>query len=181
MKAAQALALDLFEESGFDQVAVTDIASQLGMAASTIYRHFGTKENLILWDEYDPEIDSKLAEKLDTGPPLLAIRDALIGSLGALYDENSAFELRRIGYIYSTPQLHGAAVAVTYAERDELTAALRASGSPEVAKAASIIAGAALMAMNVAVEDWVLSDGGSSLVSCISEAFETLTKLDSIL
>ena len=53
MRLTQRTALPLFTEQGFDQVTVEDIADQVGMAASTIYRHFATKERIVLWDEHE--------------------------------------------------------------------------------------------------------------------------------
>lgn len=180
MGETQQLALELFQERGFDEVTVAEIAASLGIAASTIYRHFGTKENLVLWDEHEPAIVEELAARLDGAPPLMAIRDTLIATLAPLYDDKAEFELGRIGYIFATPQLHGAAVSDIYRTRAELTDILRQSPSAEVAEAAPILAGGALMAMNAAVEAWFMDQGRVSLAERITEAFATLAALDTI-
>ena len=45
----------MFTAHGFDAVKVADIAAEVGMAPSTLYRHFPTKESIVLWDEHDDD------------------------------------------------------------------------------------------------------------------------------
>ena len=47
-------ALDLFSENGFDGVSVRDIAKQVGVRESALYKHFKNKQ----------EILDKIAEKM---------------------------------------------------------------------------------------------------------------------
>lgn len=180
MRETQALALRRFREKGFDVVTVAEIASELGMAASTVYRHFGTKENLVLWDEHDPAVEAELEARLGHGPPFLAIRDALVAGLAPHYEEHSAQVREKIEFIYATPALHGPAVADDYRIRLELAEALRSLGSPAVRRAASILAGASVLAMNAAIEAWVLDGGDTPLAGHLQEAFGTLTRLETL-
>ncbi|WP_054812803.1 TetR/AcrR family transcriptional regulator [Nocardia arizonensis] len=53
MSRIQRVALDLFEENGYRGVTVERIAAEAGVSASSVYRYFGTKEMLVLYDEYD--------------------------------------------------------------------------------------------------------------------------------
>ena len=82
MRETQLVAMDLFVERGFDAVTVDEIARTIGVAASTVYRHFGTKEGIVLWDEHDAAIDEALAAALQRQPPLRAIRDAFYADDG---------------------------------------------------------------------------------------------------
>lgn len=51
MREIQVIALDLFDKYGFPRVTVGQIAEAAGVSASSIYRYFGTKEMVVLWDE----------------------------------------------------------------------------------------------------------------------------------
>ena len=56
MRRIQQVALDLFDERGYRNVTVERVAAEAGVSPSSIYRYFGTKEMLVLYDEYDPQI-----------------------------------------------------------------------------------------------------------------------------
>ena len=49
----QARALDLFEERGFDAVTIEAVAAAAGVSPSSVYRYFGTKEGLVVFDEFE--------------------------------------------------------------------------------------------------------------------------------
>lgn len=53
MKQIQGAAIELFDKHGFANTTVEDIARKAGVGPATIYRHFETKERIIIWDEYD--------------------------------------------------------------------------------------------------------------------------------
>lgn len=52
--AIQHEALRLFREQGYDETKIEQIAAAVEVSESTIYRYFPTKEDLVLWDEFDP-------------------------------------------------------------------------------------------------------------------------------
>lgn len=56
MSRIQRVALDLFDEHGYRDVTVERVAGAAGVSPSSIYRYFGTKEMLVLYDEADPQI-----------------------------------------------------------------------------------------------------------------------------
>lgn len=184
MRSTQREALRLFREEGFANVTVDEIASTVGMAASTIFRHFGTKEGIVIWDEHDAAIDDALSKRFTTKnvrqSPLHAVRDALVDSLARGYQSDLDFELDRVGFIYQTEALHAAAVESSFADREELTAALGYVLSPEHADAAPLIAGAALLAVDVAIERWQERRGQDDLADLIHEAFATLEQLGAL-
>ncbi|MFH8250240.1 helix-turn-helix domain-containing protein [Microbacterium sp. B2969] len=44
----------LFERQGYDDTTVREIAAAAGVTEMTFFRHFSTKESLLLDDPYDP-------------------------------------------------------------------------------------------------------------------------------
>lgn len=184
MRGTQREALRLFRERGFAEVTVEQIASNLGMAASTIFRHFGTKEGIIIWDEHDAAIDKAFADRFgkrdSSQSPLHAVRDALVESLAPRYQSDLDFELDRVRFIYQTEALHAAAVESQFKDRAELTTALRNLLSNDRKDAAPLLAGAALLALDVAIERWQEHHGREDLGVLIQESFETLEHLGSV-
>ena len=170
----------MFETNGFGAVTVASIADEVGMAASTLYRHFPTKEHLVLWDEHDPVIDRALEQRLGKQRPLEAIRDAFVEELSSAYEGDVDFQLRRIKYIYATEQLHAAAVEADLTARAELAVGLAHFLSRKNRSAAPIMAGAALVALDVAFERWAQSDGKTPLRSLVASAFDQLEDLTTI-
>ncbi len=180
MRETQRSAMELFRGRGFDQVTVDEIAETVGIAASTIYRHFGTKEDIVLWDEHEVSLDEALGERLVRQPPLQAIRDAFVDTLASRYDSDLDFQLARIKYIYATEALHAAAIEADFRSRDQLTDAVRHFLSRKNKSAAPVIAGAALLALDIAIDRWQELNAGRALGDLITEAFAVLAELDSI-
>ncbi len=183
MRDTQREALRLFRERGFDGVTVEEIAGHLQMAASTVFRHFGTKEAIVLWDEHDAALDDALATRFSAlrgGAPLHAVRDAFVDTLARRYQGDRDFELERVRFIYATDALHAAAVEAQLADREALTVALARLLSTEQRGAAPLLAGAAMLALDVAIEQWQEARGERDLGALIGAAFATLERLGEV-
>ena len=180
MQLTQRTALDLFITHGFDDVTVGQIAEEVGMAASTLYRHFDTKEAIVLWEEHDRAIDDALERELKQRPPWEAMRVAFVDELGSLYDADLAFQLKRITYIYETEQIHAAAVEADFEDRNELAAGLRHFLSKKQRHTAPLLAGAAMLAIDVAMDNWQQLKAKRPLGALIDESFRALAHLDTI-
>jgi AcrR family transcriptional regulator len=57
----QAHAVRLFTERGYDATTVTDVAEAAGVSPMTVYRHFPTKEDLVLVDQRDRLVAERIA------------------------------------------------------------------------------------------------------------------------
>lgn len=180
MRTTQRAALAMFIERGFDNVTVGEIAAEVGMAASTLYRHFPAKEQIVIWDEHEAAIDSALEQALRERPPLDAIRHVFVNELATRYDADLDFQLRRIQYIYATHQFHAAAVEADLRMRDELTAGLEHFMTERDRPAAVIVSGAALLALDIAIDRWQADNAQQPLADRITESFDQLTRLSEL-
>jgi len=64
MRRIQDVAIALFDERGFDDVAVEEIAAKADVSASSIYRYYETKEGILIHDEYEEPLMTALLELL---------------------------------------------------------------------------------------------------------------------
>ncbi|PIE26125.1 MAG: hypothetical protein CSA58_11115 [Micrococcales bacterium] len=180
MRETQRAALRLFRARGFEAVTVEDIAAEVGIAPSTIFRHFGTKEALVLWDEHDASVEAELVRRLPRQPPLAALRAAFVQTLGGRYADDHEFQRDRVQFIYQTQALHAAAVERQLADQAELTQALTEVLPAADRLAAPLLSGAAMLALDVAIDRWQQGGGRENLSVLLDDAFETLRRLDQI-
>ncbi|MEC3958761.1 helix-turn-helix domain-containing protein [Nocardia sp. CDC153] len=111
MSRIQRVALDLFDEHGYREVTVERVASAAGVSPSSIYRYFGTKEMLVLYDETDPQTLEVLrnvgAGQTCDFPGLLAIaRPMVSGVLDEIVTDEVEYRTRvRMRYARSIPEV----------------------------------------------------------------------------
>ena len=171
MRAVQAAAVGMFESDGFDTTTVDDVAARSGVSASTIYRHFGTKEALVLWDERDQVVESELATRLATQAPVEAFRDAMVVAFGARNDTD--LFVRRLRLIYSEPAIWGAAAQRDRVDRRELADAFAAvDGRSQVGVQDTLTAAVCLAALAVAFEQWQQDPSEGDLAGVIVDAVD---------
>ena len=174
MKRVQRGAVRLFAQHGFDDVSVEQVAAEADVSPVSIYRWFGTKEGLLLWDEYDPAIVQAVAQRLEELGPLEAVRQAVIAELGSLYDADRDLVLARTQLIYRERALLSAA----HDQARMLDAALRELfAAAEVGRddlARGVLAAAAVSVLIVAVEAWQAHDGRVPLANFVDEGFAVL-------
>jgi AcrR family transcriptional regulator len=176
MHRAQDAALDLFERAGFDEVSVEQVAARAGSSPATVYRHFGTKENLVLWDPYDPVLLELLGPALAARPPLAALRHALDEGLAGILDADGTRVLRRTRLVFREPAILSAMRNQLAGLRAGLLGVLRHAGvtTPDP----GVLAAAAVAALEVAMDRWQAADGARSLATEVRAAMDALAELD---
>jgi len=174
MRRAQTAALDLFEARGFDQVPIEEIAAVCDVSPPTIYRHFGTKEQLVFWDEYDPVLFGVLAERLRSLPVLGALREAILVPLDRIYASDAQRILRRVRLVTREPSLRAARASSMQAFRSALARSLVGARCCRDAFEAEVLAGAFAVALETAIEHWAAADGATPLRRFILRALRDL-------
>ncbi|MCP2299315.1 transcriptional regulator, TetR family [Nocardia amikacinitolerans] len=111
MSRIQRVALDLFDEYGYREVTVERVAAEAGVSPSSIYRYFGTKEMLVLYDEADPHLLEVLrtagdGETLDPAALLAVARPLVPVMIAALITPDSEHRIaRRLRYVRAFPEV----------------------------------------------------------------------------
>jgi AcrR family transcriptional regulator len=172
----QEVALDLFEERGYDSVTVEEIATRAELAPATVYRHFGTKERLVLWDEYDPMLLATIGERLGTLSPLEATLEALVASLDEVYGGDRERILRRARLITEQPQLEATSAADRTALARALSALFLEKRACRSELEAEALAGAITGLLEAAIRHWIRERGRPPLRDVLRRAFGYLTR-----
>ncbi len=99
-------ALGMFDERGFEQTTLEDIARGLGIGRRTLFRYFASKNDMV-WGDFDGvlcRLRGELAIRSPDAPLMDALRDAVIAS--NTYPDEALPELRtRMTLITTVPAL----------------------------------------------------------------------------
>lgn len=117
MAHVQSVALDLFDERGFDTVTIEEIAERAEVSPSTIYRQFRTKEGIIIHDEWDEEGVAVLEEMFSKDDPMAEIGMYLSFIVEHMAEDGETRAFRRMRWAVTHPGVR----RVGYGYLDELS------------------------------------------------------------
>src|SRR5262245_40593917 len=160
----------LFAEKGYDNTTVEDIAYAAAISPRTFFRYFPTKEDVVLWDEYDPVIEDLFAARPADEPAALTARAIMVEALGGLYRRDRAELLMRVRLLTTVPELRARLLEAQTGAQEFASMLARGRGADELEVRVVV---AALWAVVVAALDvWQRDDGKGDLVAI----FERMTK-----
>ncbi|WP_433433410.1 TetR/AcrR family transcriptional regulator [Nonomuraea sp. CA-141351] len=153
----QAHAMRLFQERGYDETAVADIAQAVGVSSMTVFRHFPTKEDLVLSDEFDPALAARVQAKPADQPLLRRIGDTLVESLAQTPPAELDMLLARLKLGLATPALRARWLDNEYQTQKAIVDALNDGRYDEFHL--QVVASACLAAATTALTRWAESGG----------------------
>lgn len=141
-------ALRMFTEQGFDAVPVNAIAKAAGVSHMTFFRHFPTKEAVVVSDLFDPPIAEAVRAQPQRWRPLTRAVRGLVAAMDqeSAHEEMSSREFyERIRLAALTPSLAAAVRTAGQETERAIAAALIAPGVDDAAAraAAGAVMGAA--------------------------------------
>jgi AcrR family transcriptional regulator len=100
------VALVMFDEQGFDETTVDQIAAAVGISARSFFRYFPSKEDVVLGDPmlYGEPVRNRLAHALQSMPAWEALR-AGFEAVVETTESNPEWALRATRVMISTPSL----------------------------------------------------------------------------
>lgn len=170
MKHVQREAVARFAERGFDAVTVEEIAVAAEVSPMSIYRWFGTKEALVIWDEFDPPILAAVADRLPADGPLTAVHDGVVDLLGDVYHRERGISLQRAQLIHREPALMAAADRNGRMLRSALVD-LFVDRAGMARRDSNVAAAVATTLLEVAIDAWQREDGRRPLADLLTETF----------
>jgi AcrR family transcriptional regulator len=169
-----ATAMRLFQEQGFEQVNVGQIASGSGVSVPTFYAHYQSKEHLVMQLPTAEEMTALLADQPADLPVAERIRRAAPLWFAQWSPEFREAQLARWQVIATTPALRTRA-----AEFERTTAGMVADALPTepgatLRAADQVVVNAYLAAFTAGMLAWADCNGEHKLEELIDEAFEAL-------
>jgi len=167
-------ALDLFEERGFEQTTVAEIAARAGLTERTFFRHFADKREVLF--RGSEGLRDTLVAGVDQAPASASALQAVSAALeaaGAVFVRE--FARRRRAVIISTPELQERELMKLVSLTDALADALRRRG---VRDPVARLAGETGMALfRITFERWVTDPGLRSWADHLHDALAELDEL----
>ncbi|MEU0504327.1 TetR family transcriptional regulator [Nocardia sp. NPDC005998] len=172
-------AIRLFEEQGYDNTTVAQIAREAGISQRSLFRYFGTKEDLVCGDQ--DALGELLRQTVDDQPVDVSAWDALrVGFLAIMTDNHTPDQVLRLStLIFDTPSLHAGYVTKRLRWQANLVPVIErrlgiAVGSDQDPRARAIIA-TVFACVDAASVAWVRSGGRSDIAELYDRSLAAVT------
>ncbi len=176
-------AMRLIQKQGYDKTTIEQIAAAVEVSPSTFFNYFPSKEDVVLYDAYDPIIGKLLMERPADEPLSVAIRNVL-EEMAGIFERDRDIILARARLWLEVPALRARLweelergqvfMSGLIAERSG-----RAADDFEIRVTVMVI----IMAAMEAMREWVRHDGKGSFVTTVSHALDLVdaqARLDSL-
>ncbi|MFF9040578.1 TetR/AcrR family transcriptional regulator [Streptomyces sp. NPDC014892] len=175
------VALRLFIDQGFDRTTAEQIAVEAGLSRASLFRYFGTKEDIVLagLEGNGQQVTEALAARPDEERPWVALRRAF-DVLVQVNKESPERALSFLRLLQQTPSLRARHLEKQLLWQEqmvpEIARRLEVSPErPEDPRAAALVA-AALACLDAAARGWVACEGAVPLADVLDQAMGALTE-----
>jgi AcrR family transcriptional regulator len=173
-QAIQDAALQLIIDHGYDATTCEQIAEHADVAPATFYRHFATKEDVVLTDDYDQLIANLLRAQPPTDPIGTKIRAAFLDGIRHVWDNDQDTLRTRSELIVRTAKLRSRQWEQRRTTVDMIVEALAGPTTDTDPFTCRVIANATIAAMVTAIEQWIDSPRETVLADVVTRAFDLL-------
>lgn len=173
MIAIQATALELFAAHGYAGVTMQTIADAAGVGVATVYRYFGTKEDLVTWDAHERDVLDAIERNLARLPPVAAVRAALI-EFAPIYETDANLAAARLAC--NEPAIVSATSLSDRQAVDELAEAFCRHDPSMSTIAACAVARGCLGALDTVIDQWQRAAAPTELAVIVADVFDALTR-----
>ncbi|MET9270841.1 helix-turn-helix domain-containing protein [Kribbella sp. NPDC003557] len=173
----QERALDLFDERGFGAVTIEEIAAAAEVSPSSVYRYFGTKEGLIVADEFDTMSEEALTELFDPGDPV-GTMTRIVRDYEAVPAGGEPAPWRRIRYFFKEPSVRTAFCASLDRASRRIAPLMAGGGFTETQ--ARVAANALVFGYFAALEQWYVDGGVRPVAEYVEDGLAPLRPIWSV-
>jgi AcrR family transcriptional regulator len=170
----QRTALRLFEKQGYEETTIEQIAAAVEISPSTFFNYFPTKEDVVLYDAYDPVAIRMFLERPRDEPLEVSLREVL-KNLTVLFESDERMILARGRFFFEVPALRARLWDELERAQDLILELLakrtgRRADDFELRVAARVVTAAILEAS----KEWMRSNGRSSLAELANRALDVV-------
>jgi AcrR family transcriptional regulator len=168
-------ALRLFADKGYDKTTVDDIAHAAAMSPRTFFRYFPSKEDVILWDEYDERPINELWRASPGEDPFAHLINQVREMMAVIYQKDKELLLTRIKLSFTVPEVRARFynhLMTTIGPHSEQLARAMRTDRDDLRLAVTL--SALFSAMLVAIERWQRHDGREDLLRLFDDAIAAL-------
>jgi AcrR family transcriptional regulator len=166
-------ALILFEQQGYDETTVAEIAAQAGLTKRTFFRYFADKREVLFGGS--EVLEDRWLEAVAAAPAdatALAAVQAGLDAVAEMFVERHAFARTRAAVVNASPELQERELIKLANLAGAIKEALRARGVPE--NAAVLTSQAGVTVFHVAFARWVEQDDPTAFRRLMDESLEEL-------
>jgi AcrR family transcriptional regulator len=165
-------AMRLIQKQGYEKTTIEQIAAAVEISPSTFFNYFPNKEDVVLYDAYDPMIGKLLLERPADEPLSVAIRNVL-EEMAGIFERDREIILARARLWLDEPSLRARLWEELERGRDFMSMLIaqrsgRDADDFDIRVTVMVIVMAAMEAMR----EWVRHDGQGSFVTTVSHALD---------
>lgn len=164
-------ALTLFAERGYDATATAEIAERAGVSEMTLFRHFPTKEALLLADSFDPSMAEAVRARPADEASMRALAEGIRHAWANMSVEDTEILRDRLRLVADARSLHGAIERNSEETVAALECALIERGAG--VEQAQVAANAVIAGLSAALLNWARSEH-DELGDTLGAALDTL-------
>ena len=165
-------ALRLFTEQGYDETTIAQIAREAGVSQRTLFRYFGTKEDLLGGNQH--QFGQVLTDTISAQPAEVGVWEALRAGLAAVLDLHDSRELalERFRLLHGTASLRAGYLEKRLRFQEDLLplveARMGAAAGGADPRARAVIA-TAFACLDAASMTWVDNGGKGDIIDLYDE------------
>ena len=167
-------AMELYDERGFEQTTVAEIAGRAGLTERTFFRHFGDKREVLFAGAGGLQelLVNAVADAPASAAPITAVVEAFEAAARDMFQERREFARQRQKIIAANPDLQERELIKLATLASALAQALRERGVGD--QAADLSAEAGVAVFKVAFERWIKQDGRADFAELIGASLVEL-------
>ena len=176
-------ALRLFKKRGYEETTIEEIAAAAEISPSTFFNYFPTKEDVVLYDEYDPMLIASLVH-VPAGETLRQSISRMLDTFAEILDQDREDILERSRLVLEVAELRARSWEELEKARDLFAGVIAARTGRDASEFEVQVVAMTLVAVAFqASVEWVRKDGEGQLGDLFKRALDVVgfdTLLDEV-